>query len=74
MKGQETTEPAPLARPLSRRERAIDNAINVLGLTGSVVGVVILMGLAIERNDPLLTLSLGLYSAGLLAMQASSAL
>ena len=72
--GQYSTDPAPLARPLSRGERVLDNAINVLGLTGSVVGVVILMGLAIERNDPLLTLSLGLYSAGLLAMQASSAL
>ena len=53
--GQYSTDPAPLARPLSRGERVLDNAINVLGLTGSVVGV-------------------GLYSAGLLAMQASSAL
>ena len=68
------TEAAPLARPLSRGERLVDNAINVIGLIGSVVGVVILMRLALERNDTLLTFSLGLYSAGLLAMQACSAL
>lgn len=60
-------------RPLSRGERIVDLWVNGLAIVAGFVGVIVLMAVAIPQGSPRLTVSLLVYSLGLLAMLICSA-
>ena len=63
-----------MPRPLSRSERRADLWVNGLAIIAGLIGVAVLMAAVIPRGRPDLTLSLLVYSCGLLAMLICSAL
>jgi hemolysin III len=62
------------SRPLSRGERIADAWVHMLAIALGLVGVVVLMAAAIPRESLTLTVSLLVYSCGLLGMLICSAL
>lgn len=61
-------------RPLNRGERRVDLWVHEFAIVAGLVGVATLMGTVIPQGRPGLTLSLLVYSCGLLAMLICSAL
>jgi hemolysin III len=61
-------------RPLSRGERIADAWVHKLATASGVVGVIVLMAAAVPQESLTLTVSLLVYSCGLLAMLICSAL
>ena len=61
-------------RPLNRGERRVDLWVHGFAIVAGLVGVATLMGAVIPQGRPGLTLSLLVYSCGLLAMLICSAL
>lgn len=60
-------------RPLSRSEQRIDLWVNGLAIVAGLVGIVFLMAVAAPQENLPLTLSLLVYSLGLMAMLLCSA-
>jgi hemolysin III len=61
-------------RPFSRRERIADTWVHGLAIASGLVGVVVLMAAAVPQESLTLTVSLLVYSCGLLTMLICSAL
>jgi hemolysin III len=63
-----------MPRPLSRGERKADLWVNGLAIVAGLIGAIVLMAVAIPQGSLTLTLSVLVYSYGLLAMLVCSAL
>jgi hemolysin III len=63
-----------MPRPLSRGERRVDLWVNGLAIVAGVLGVVVLMAVVIPQGRLAASLSLLVYSIGMLAMLICSAL